>query len=108
MASIVTIIDGVQPTTTTADSMYTAPASSSGVRIVAFSASLTTGTETYNAFIGATATDATKVISAKSITGPNEDLGAALINQVIPAGQSLFIQVSTGTTISFRCSGVQF
>lgn len=108
MASIVTIIDGVQPSTTTADSMYIAPASSGGVRIVAFSASLDTGTETYSAFIGATATADTRIIALKSITGPNEDLGAALINQVIPAGQSLFIQVSTGSTISFRCSGVQF
>jgi hypothetical protein len=108
MSSIATIIDGVQPSVTTVVDMYTAPASSSGVRIVAFAATLITGTESYSAFIGATATDATRIIALKSITGPNEDLGGALINHVIPAGQKLFIQVSTGTSFSFRCSGIQF
>jgi hypothetical protein len=108
MASIVTIIDGVQPTVTTAVNAYTAPSSSAGVRIVSFAATLATGTETYDAYIGTSATAVTQVIAGKSITGPNEDLGSALINQIIPAGQSLFVKVSTGTTITFRCSGVQF
>lgn len=108
MASIVTIIDGVQPTVTTPVNAYTAPAASAGVRIVSFAATLATGTHSYSAYIGASATAVTQVIASKSITGGGEDLGSALINQVIPAGQSLFIEVSTGTTITFRCSGVQF
>ena len=108
MANNVTMIDGVQPTVSTVVDSYTSPANGSGTRIIAFTASLLTGSETYRVFVGATATAATEIIPATGLSGPDSDSPLSLINHLIPAGQKLFVQVSTGTTISFRATGIEF
>ena len=108
MATNVAIIDADQPSVTTAVNQYTSPANGAGTRIVAFTASLVTGTETYRVFVGTSAATATEIVPAESITGPNRDTPLELINHLIPAGSSLFTQVSTGPTITFRASGIEF
>jgi hypothetical protein len=102
------LIDGVQPTLTTAVDSYTSPTNGAGTRIIAFTASIVTGTETYRVFVGSTATSATEIIPATSLTGPEKDSPSELMNHLIPAGQKLFVQVSTGSTISFRVTGIEF
>jgi hypothetical protein len=108
MAVNKTMIDGVQPTVTTAVDSYTSPANGGGTRVVAFTASLITGSETYRVFIGETAIAENEIIPAVSLAGPVSDSPPEIINHFIPAGQKVFIQVSTGTTISFRMSGIEF
>jgi hypothetical protein len=108
MATNVTLIDAVQPTVTTAVDSYTSPANGGGTRIVALTASLTTGTETYRIFVGASATNATEIVPTRSITGPDSVSPFEVINHIIPAGQKLFVQVSTGTTITFRATGIEY
>ena len=108
MANNVILISGVQPTTTSAENVYTSPANEGGTRIVAFTASLVTGSETYRVFVGASAIDATEIIPATGLTGPDNDSPFGLINHLILPGESLFVQVSTGTTIAFRATGIAF
>ena len=108
MAINKTLIDGVQPTVATAVDSYTSPSNGAGTRIIAFTASLVTGTETYRVFVGASAATASEVIPEVSISGPGSDSPLELMNHLIPAGQKLFVQVSTGTTISFRATGIEF
>ena len=102
------LIDGVQPTVSTAVDSYTSPANGAGTRIVAFTASLAAGSETYRVFVGAAATTSKEIITATGIAGPGKDSPLELINHLIPPGDKLFVQVSTGTTISFRATGVEF
>ena len=108
MAINVTLIDAQQPTVTSAVDSYTSPAGGNGTRIIAFTASLVTGTENYRVFVGLTASTAAEIIPARSITGPNSSSPLELVNHFIPPGEKVFVQVSTGTTISFRASGIEF
>jgi len=108
MAVNVTLIDGVQPAVTTAVDSFTSPDNGAGTRIIAFTASLITGTETYRVFIGDAATAENEIIPATSLGGPAKDSPLELINHLIPAGEKMFVQVSTGSTISFRATGVNF
>jgi hypothetical protein len=112
MAANKVLIDGVQPTVTTVESLYTAPLSSAGVRVVAFTATNNGGTtETYNAFIvpqGGSPDNTNKVVNAKSLAAAAVDTPAAALNHLIPNGGSLQVQVSTGTTIAFRATGIEF
>lgn len=109
MADQRAIIDGVQPTVSTVVDSYTSPLNGGGTRIIAFTASLVaSGTETYRVFVGATAVVAKEIVPATRISGPNNDSPLELMNHFIPAGDKLFVQVSTGTTISFRASGIEF
>ena len=103
MGKPVTFIDGVTPSVTTAVNAYTAPSNGNGSRILAFAASINSGVETYTVYIGATATDA--IIPATSVSGPGSDTPFDLINHIIPPGDSLWYQVSTGSTITLRASG---
>ena len=108
MAINITIIDGAQPAGTSAVDSYTSPANGGGTRIVAFTASLITGTETYRVFVGTTAIAAKEIIPATRISGPGKDSPLELVSHLIPAGSKIFVQVSTGTTISFRATGIEF
>lgn len=107
MATIVEIIDGVQNTVNTAVDMYTSPAAGGGTRITAFTASLITGTETYRVFIGATAIAAKEIIPATGIRGPDNDSPLGIIGHLVPAGEKIFVQISTGTTITVRATGTE-
>ena len=102
------LIGGVQPTVTTAVDSYTSPPNGGGTRIVAFTASLVSGSETYRVFVGASATTAKEIIPAVGLSGPDNDSPLGLVNHFIPAGEKLFVQVSTGTTIAFRATGIEF
>ena len=109
MASNVTLIDGVQPTVTTAVDAYTSPANGGGTRIVAFTASQSGGSkETFRVFIGASASNATEIIPARGLGGNESKTPFELIGHLIPTGQKLFVQVSTGTTGTFRAAGIEF
>ena len=108
MAVNQTLIDGIQPGVTTAVNAYTSPANGGGTRIIAFTASIVTGTETYRVFVGTSASTATEIIPETSIAGPGKDTPLELISHLIPAGSSLFVQVSTATTIAFRATGIEF
>jgi len=107
MAINVTLIDGVQNSGTTAVDLYTSPAQGGGTRIIAFTASLITGTQTYRVFIGSTAA-AKEIIQATAIKGPSQDSPLELINHLIPAGQKLFVQSSAGNSITVRAAGIEF
>ena len=108
MATNKALIDGVQNSVNTAVDMYTSPASGGGTRIIAFTASLDTGTETYRVFIGATAVAAKEIIQATAVAGPGQDSPLELINHFITPGDKIFVQVSTGSTIVVRASGIEF
>ena len=108
MATNKALIDGIQNSVNTAVDMYTSPANGGGTRITAFTASLDTGTETYRVFVGLTAVAAKEIIQAVAITGPDQDSPLELVNHFIPAGDKIFVQVSTGSTIVVRASGIEF
>ena len=108
MATNATLIDGVQNSGTAADDLYTSPANGNGTRITAFTASLDADAEKYSVFIGATAATAKKIIQLNPVKGPGQDSPLELINHFIPAGQKIFVQVTTGSTIVVRASGIEF
>ena len=105
MATIVAIIDGVQNTVNTEVDMYTSPAAGGGTIITAFTASLITGTHTYRVFVGATAVAAKEIIPAIGLKGPDNDSPFTIIGHLVPAGEKIFVQISTGTTITIRATG---
>ncbi len=110
MAINAVLIDGVQPAGTSAVNAYTSPTNGGGTRITAFTASNTAGnaTATYRVFIGTTAVEANEIIPAVSVAGADKDTPFELIGHFISAGESLFFQVSTGSTIAFRSAGIEF
>ena len=112
MATNKVLADGIQPTVTTVETLYTAPASGGGTRVIAFTATNTNGTtDTYDLHIvpsGGSADLTNKLIDAKSLASPASDVPAQVQNHLIPAGGTLEVKVSTGTTIAFRASGIEF
>lgn len=112
MANNKVLANGVQPTVTTAQTLYTAPAAGGGTRVIAFTATNTNGTtDTYDLHIvpnGGSADLTNKLIDAKSLTAPASDVPAEVQNHMIPAGGTLQVKVSTGTTIAFRATGIEF
>lgn len=106
------LADGIQPTATTIQTLYTAPASGGGTRIIAFTATNTNGTtDTYDLHIvpnGGSADLTNKIIDARSLAKPASDVPAEVQNHLIPAGGTLQVKVSTATTIAFRATGIEF
>lgn len=106
------LADGVQPTTTSLTTLYTSPANGAGTRVIAFTATNTNGTtDTYDAHIvpsGGSADLTNKLVNAKSLANPAADVPAEVQNHLIPAGGTLQVKVSTGTTIAFRATGIEF
>lgn len=108
MATNKSLITALRPSVTTAVNAYTSPANGAGTRVVAFTASIPSGTETYKVYIGTAATADTEIIPTKSIKGPKDDTAFGVINQLIGPNESIFVQVSTADTITFRASGIEF
>lgn len=112
MATNAVLADGVQPTVTSAQTLYTSPASGGGTRIIAFTATNPAGTtETYSVHIvpsGGSADDTKLLIDAKSLATNVSDVPAEVQNHLIPPGGTLVVTVSTGTTINFRATGIEF
>jgi len=108
MATNKSLIDGIQNSVNTAVNLYTSPANGGGTRITAFTASLDTATETYRVFVGSSAVAAKEIIQAVAIQGPDQNSPLELINHFVTAGDSIFVQVSTGSTIVVRASGIEF
>ncbi len=113
MAKQVILADGVQPTVTTVQTLYTASASLvSGTRIIAFTATNSTATlATFDIHIvpsGGSADDTNRIVSARPISENNTDVPAEVLNHLIPKGGTLQVKVSTGTTIAFRGTGIEF
>tara|TARA_R110000851_G_scaffold14263_1_gene48318 strand:- start:109 stop:435 length:327 start_codon:yes stop_codon:yes gene_type:complete len=102
------LIDGAQPAGTAAVDSYTSPTGGGGTRIISLTASLITGTANYRVFIGSSAIASNEIIPARSITGPNSSSPFELAGHFIGAGEKLFVQVSSGSTIAFRASGIEF
>jgi len=113
MANNKVLANGVQPTVTTIQTLYTAPAAGGGTRVVAFTASNATGNpETYDLHIvpsGGSADATNKIVPAGAVSATNgTDVPAEVQNQLIPANGTLEVKVSTGTTIAFRATGIEF
>ena len=108
MATNKSLITAVRPSVTTAVNVYTSPSNGSGTRILAFTASLPSGTETYKVYMGTAANSETEIIPTKSIKGPKDDTVFGVINQLIGPAESIFVEVSTADTITFRASGIEF
>ena len=106
------LADGIQPTVTTAVTLYTAPAAGAGTRVIAFTATNTSGTtDTYDLHIvpsGGSADATNKLVSLKSLTNPASDVPSEVQNHLIPPGGTLQVKVSTGTTVAFRATGIEF
>ena len=114
MATNKVLADGIQPTVTTVVTLYTASANlQSGTRVIAFTANNATGgAETYDLHIVPSdgSADATnKLVSARSVAATiGTDVPAEVQNHLIPPGGTLEVKVSTGTTIAFRSTGIEF
>ena len=109
MATNVQLIDEAdrQPTVSTVVTVYTSPTNGAGTRITQFNASLDSGTESFTVYYGAASGVITKLIPLVSLTGPDSSTPADMINVFIPAGDNLYVQVTTGTTIKFSASGIE-
>lgn len=113
MATNVVLANGVQPGSTSAETLYTAPTTlTSGTRIIAFTAANPTASpETYSVYIvpsGGSADDTNKILVDNSLAAGDSASPPELQNQLIPKGGTLQVEVSTGTTINFRASGIEF
>ena len=112
MATTEVLINGVQPTATTVQTLYTAPASSAGTRVIAFTATNSTvTTATYDLHVvpsGGSADDTNRVVSARSLIQNATNTPPEVQNHLIPAGGTLEIKVSVATTIAFRATGIEF
>lgn len=106
------LIDGVQPTVTTVQTLYTSPTTGAGTRVVAFTATNNGGgAATYDLHIvpnGGTADATNKLVNAKSLAAAADDVPDEVQNQLIPRGGTLAVKVSVGTTIAFRSTGNEF
>jgi hypothetical protein len=112
MASNKVLADGVQPTVTTVVSLYIAPLAGAGTRIIAFTATNSSATAAkYDVHIvpdGESASDSNRLIKEKGVAADDVNVPLAIQNHLIPAGGELQVKVSTGTTIAFRATGIEF
>lgn len=89
----------------TPERFYTASASGNGVVIDALTATNNdTVNRSYKAYISAD-TPTTPLKPFQIVVWGEIDLGAGIVNQVIPAGQSLWIESSEPASIFFTASG---
>ncbi len=108
-ATNVVMVDGVQPAVTTAVALYTSPSLGGGTRITAVTAvNPSASTETYTVYVGGSATDASTVLAATPLSPGANASPPEVVNQMMNAGESLWVKVSNATTITFRMSGLQF
>ena len=107
-----TLIDGVLAGLTAAVA-YTSPAVGLGTRITAFTVTNTDGASamTYKVYIvpaAGTAGFANVLVNGATLTAIEDDTPAAVINQLVPAGGTIEILASSGSTVAFRASGIEF
>jgi len=105
------LVDGVRPPTTAETLVYTSPANGAGTRITAFTASNDTGTtETYTVFVTPSGTTASsnKIVPSNAVLGNDTDTHPDIINHLVPPGGTIVLQVSTGNTVAFRVTGIEF
>ena len=112
MAVNVVIADGVQPSVTTVTTLYSPASNTGGARITAFTVYNATATPTtYSVFIisnGGTAGAQFEIIYQATLAAGATDAVPAIINQLIPAGGSIAIQVANANTAAVRASGILF
>jgi len=113
MASNTTLIDGIQPGVITVVDAYTSPTNGGGTRIIAFTASNTSGatTETYTVFVvpsGGSPNATNEIVPPSIVAVDDRETPSELISHLIPPGGTLRVQVSTASTISFRATGIEF
>jgi len=107
------LADGVRPSSTALQTLYTAPSSGAGTRVIAFTASNDSASpETYDLHIvpnGGSADSTNKIVPAGAVAATNgTDVPAEPQNHLIPAGGTLQVKVSTINTIAFRATGIEF
>lgn len=105
------LADGVQPTVTTIQTLYTAPSSGTGTEVAAFTATNNGAIATYDLHIvpsGGVADATNKLVNAKSLAAGVSDNPEQVLEQLIPRDGTLQVKVSVGTTIAFRSTGREF
>lgn len=106
------LCDGVRPSLTTVVTLYTAPSSQFGVRILAFTAYDTSGSgDSYNLHIvpsGGSADATNRILTGVTVGANAAEIATKILNQSIPTGGSLQVQVTTADRLAFRASGVEF
>jgi hypothetical protein len=111
MAINAKLIAALQPGVTTATLAYTSPTNGSGTRITNFIASNEVGTERYTIYLvpeGDSPAVANKVIPSVGLSANTSDTPSEVINAFLAPGDMIYVQVTTGTTIKFDASGIEF
>jgi hypothetical protein len=104
----VTIAESVKiPTVDTITTLYTSPSSGNGTTITAFTAANSSGANaSYKAYVydsAGTAVD--PAVPLKIVVRNRFDLGASIVNQIIPAGGTLRIENNIANSLSFKITG---
>lgn len=86
---------------------YTSPATGSGTRVSAFTATNDTdSSKTYKGYIYDVGGDAKVAVIPQKIIVPDRfDLGASIVGQIIPPGGTLRMESSDAGSIAFRVTG---
>jgi hypothetical protein len=108
MATDVILVNSGQNTLAdTIQDFYTSPASGAGTLIAAFTATNNTGAnQSYKAYIyDSTGGLIDAVIPLKIVVRNRFDLGAGIVNHLIPPGGSLRMESSAADSIAFRVTG---
>ena len=108
MPSDITLVQGQQNTVAnTIETFFTSPAGEGGTVITAFTASNNTASnKTYKAYIFTAAGDNEgAIIPVKIVKRKRFDVGASIVNQIIPAGGTLRMESSEADSIIFTVSG---
>lgn len=112
MALNTVLANAVQPTVTTMVLLYTAPLAGAGTRVTAFTAANPSATHAkFDAHIvpnGDSASDVNLLVKDAGLAASESMMVLVLQNHLIPAGATLQVKVSTGTTITFRVTGIEF
>lgn len=96
-------------TSTSIETFYTSPNSSNGTLITAFTASNNSGVNGwYSAYIyDSSGALVSAIIPRQIVVRDKNDLGAGIVNQLIPNGGTLRMATDVTGSIDFRVSGVQ-
>jgi len=108
MPTDITLVQGQQNTVAnTIEIFYLSPAGDGGTVITAFTASNNTASnKTYKAYIfTAAGTNEGAIIPVKIVVRNRFDVGASIVNQIIPAGGTLRMESSAADSIIFTVSG---
>lgn len=108
MPTDITLVQGQQNTVAdTVEIFYTSPAGDSGTVITAFTAANdTVANKSYKAYIFTEAgTNEGAIIPLKVVIRSRFDVGASIVNQIIPPGGTLRMESSEADSIVFTVSG---